>query len=515
MTRREFCAVLTAAMFFLAGGTRAARGAAADRTSGDEAAPFSFQWLKAKARALSQKAYVPPDEKLPAWVPADFDGYQAIRFRPQKALWAGQDVPFQVRFFHLGLYYKRAVRLHEVTGRLARPIRYVSAMFRFPPGLESHPGGEPSGFAGFRIHPKEDFDLDEVAFLGASYFRATGNEKQYGLSARGLAIDTGLPRPEEFPDFREFWLERPDARSDLLRVYALLDGPSVAGAYAFDIRTGEPTTMDVDATLFPRRQVERLGIAPMTSMFQYGKNDRRTADNFRPEVHDSDGLALLTGAGEWIWRPLVNPAALRVNSFLDENPRGFGLLQRERDFNNYQDDGARYHKRPSLWAEPLGVWGKGAVQLVEIPTEDETFDNIVAFWNPEDPIEPGHEAVFRYRLSWGAHAPSRPRTAEVLGTRLGRAGGLGRHQAIPGRKFVIDFKGGRLSGATRKDEAAPHIETSRGKISGIEVYFLSEVNAWRCAFDLVYDGKDPVNLRCFLADAKGALTETWMYQWTP
>jgi glucans biosynthesis protein len=515
VTRREFCIALMSAAFFAAAGKGFASPSALAGEDDPGAVPFSGEWLRAKARSLSKKPYMPPRDRLPAWVPVDWDDYQAIRFLPRKALWAGEDLPFQVRFFHLGIQYKRPVRINEVVKGFARPIPYGPGFFKFPRGLERRAGGEPPGFAGFRIHPEEDFDLDEVAFLGASYFRATGGQKQYGLSARGLAIDTGLPGPEEFPDFREFWLERPAADAKSLRVYALLDSPSTAGAYAFDIRTGERTIMEVEATLFPRRPIDRLGIAPMTSMFQHGENDRRHNDDFRPEVHDSDGLALWTGSGEWIWRPLVNPACLRVNSFLDDNPRGFGLLQRDRDFRSYQDDGARYHKRPSLWVEPLGPWGKGAVQLVEIPTDDEIFDNIVAYWNPAAAIEPGREAVFRYRLYWGADAPFRSGSAEVIATRLGKAGVLGKREVIPGRKFVIDFKGGRLPATGMEGGVVPVIWSSKGRIAIPEARPLRDLGAWRCSFDLVYAGKEPVDLRCYLADERGALTETWLYQWLP
>jgi glucans biosynthesis protein len=512
VTRREFCvAVISAVLSAAAGG----RGAFAEEAAGGGPVPFSRQWLLASARSLSRRPYTPPDERLPAWVPTDWDVYQAIRFRKEKALWAGEGLPFQVRFFHLGLYYKRPVRIYEVAGGAARPIPYSPDFFRFPRSLDGRRSGEPKGFAGFRIHPKENFELDEVAFLGASYFRATGGQKQYGLSARGLAIDTALPRPEEFPDFRAFWLERPAPDAQSLRVHALLDGPSTTGVYTFDIRTGERTVMEVEATLFPRRPIERLGIAPMTSMFQHAENDRRHNDDFRPEVHDSDGLALWTGAGERIWRPLVNPASLRVNSFLDDNPRGFGLLQRDREFNDYQDAGAYYHKRPSLWVEPLDAWGKGAVQLVEIPTDDEIFDNIVAYWNPAAPARPGSETTFRYRLYWGAEAPLRPSCAEAVATRLGRPGVLGKREVVKGRKFVIDFAGGRLAFLGRGANVAPVIQASRGKIAIPEVYPIKELSGWRLSFDLVYDGMETVDLRCFLTDGRDALTETWLYQWSP
>lgn len=472
MTRREFCTAVLWGVLSVVGGTGRA---AAQQTGG--AVPFSRDLLREKARSLSRQPYTPPDESLPAWVPIGWDEYQAIRFRPTKALWAKEDLPFQVRFFHLGLYYKRPVRIYEVSGGLAHPIAYSPALFQFPGSLDGRRAGEPRGYAGFRVHPRDDFERDEVSFLGASYFRATGGQKQYGLSARGLAIDTGMPRPEEFPDFREFWLERPAPGAQSLRVHALLDGPSVAGAYSFDITTGEKTVMDVEAALFPRCEIERLGIAPMTSMFQHGENDRRHNDDFRPEVHDSDGLALWTGAGERIWRPLVNPSSLNVNSFIDDNPRGFGLLQRDRNFNDYQDAGAYYHKRPSLWVEPLDAWGKGAVQLVEIPTDDEIFDNIVAYWNPAAPIRPGSEATFRYRLYWGAQPPFPPTCAETVATHLGRPGVLGKHEVLKGRKFVIDFVGGRLSGLRKGALVEPVIQASHGKIANTEVFPIKEWEA--------------------------------------
>lgn len=483
--------------------------------NGTKMMPFSRELLKARARSLSERPYVQPEEKLPAWVPIDWDAYQAIRFKPAKALWADKPLPFRVRFFHLGLYYRRPVQIYEVTDGFSRPIQYSRRLFQFPADIEKRRSGECPGFAGFRIHPKMDFDLDVVAFLGASYFRATGGQKQYGLSARGLAIDTGLPRPEEFPDFRAFWLERPGPDAQSLRLHALLDSPSVTGVYTFDIRTGERTVMDIEASLFFRRTVERLGIAPMTSMFRHGENDRRQNDDFRPEVHDSDGLALWTGAGERIWRPLVNPASLRVNCFIDQNPKGFGLLQRDRDFRDYQDDGACYHKRPSLWVEPLEPWGKGAVQLVEIPTDDEIFDNIVAYWVPAEPIPPGRETSFRYRLHWSEDAPFPPASAQVIATRIGKAGVLGKREPVRGCKFVVDFKGGRLSSLGKGDKVEPVIDTSRGRISIPAARPLEELGAWRCSFDCVYDGREAVDLRCYLADKQGALTETWLYQWCP
>jgi glucans biosynthesis protein len=477
---------------------------------------FSQEWLRAEAQRLSASPYQPPKAKLPEWVDGlDWDGYQSIRFNDDKSLWRDEELPFQARFFHLGLFFKRPVTLHEVIDGVAHPIHYSPELFSFGKlKVPKRPGD--LGFAGFRIHAKEDFARDMFSFLGASYFRAVGMSKQYGLSARGLAIDTGLNKIEEFPDFKAFWLERPQADADSVTIHALLDSPSVVGAYTFVVKTGEPTVMQVTAHLFPRKPIERIGIAPLTSMFQTGENDRRMSDDFRPEIHDSDGLALWTGSDEWIWRPLVNPAHMRVNSFLDENPRGFGLLQRDREFGHYQDDGAYYDKRPSLWIEPQGAWGKGAVQLVEIQTPDETFDNIVVFWNPSEPVEPGRELSYRYTMYWGANPPTQSPAARVIATRIGVGGIPGQKKKVASRKFVIDFRGGRLDHLAADAKVEAVITASRGTVTAAAARPIKELNGWRCNFDWILDGnREPVDFRCYLRDEEGALTETWLYQWTP
>lgn len=478
--------------------------------------PFSKEWLRAEAQRLSQKPFVAPDVKLPDWVAnLDWDGYQSIRFKSDHSLWRKEKLPFQARLFHLGLFFKHPVTISEVVDGVAHPIHFSPDLFEYGKKLKVPRSSADLGFAGFRVHTQENFDLDMFSFLGASYFRAVGGTKQYGLSARGLAIDTGMDRPEEFPEFRSFWLERPQPNSDTVTIHALLDSPSITGAYTFDVTPGGTTIMEVETHLFPRTAIERIGIAPLTSMYQHGENDHRVADDFRPEIHDSDGLALWTGADEWIWRPLVNPRFMRVNSYLDENPRGFGLLQRDRDFNNYLDDGAYYDKRPSCWVETIGAWGKGAVQMVEIATSDETFDNIVAFWNPAEPVEPGRELTFKYRLYWGSNIPIHTSAAEVIATRLGVGGIPGQKKTVPSRKFVIDFRGGRLGELVKDAKVEPVITTSRGKIIDPAARPIKELNGWRCNFDLVVEGGEPVDLRCFLRDEQGALTETWLYQWTP
>lgn len=303
-----------------------------------------------------------------------------------------------------------------------------------------------------------------------------------------------------------------------MTIYALLDGPSVTGAYRFLARKTGTVVMDVTAELFFRQPVERLGIAPLTSMYWYGENDRRKATDWRPEIHDSDGLALATGAGEHIWRPLVNPLRARANSFYDENPRGFGLMQRDRSFANYEDDGAFYDRRPGIWVEPLEQWGKGAVTLVELPTDDEIHDNIVAFWTPEVPVRAGESRRFSYRLHWRNHEPFPPdELAQVTATRIGEGGVPGQTAAGDSqkRKFVIDFAGGPLSYMEARFDVEAVVDASRGRPENPYVIKVVGSDRWRAVFDLPIDGEDPIDLRCFLRLGDETLSETWLYQYLP
>jgi periplasmic glucans biosynthesis protein len=480
---------------------------------------FDYAWLKGQARSLANGIYHPPVRHIPDAVKAlDWDQYQAIRYRADRALWAQIHRRFQVRFFHLGLYFQSPVRMYEVVEGQAQELAYNPTMFDYgKSGLQGSRLPQDLGFAGFRMHFHTDLERDVAAFLGASYFRAVGGERQYGLSARGLAIDCGMDRAEEFPMFTAFWLERPAPDAGTLTVYALMDSPSVAGAYRFDIAPAATLVMEVDAALYPREDIARLGIAPLTSMFQYGENDRRMANDWRPEIHDSDGLAMWSGSGEWIWRPLVNPASLRFNAFLDEHPRGFGLLQRDRHFDHYQDDGAFYDRRPSLWVEPKSDWGKGSIQLVEIPTVDETFDNIVAFWNPMHTPQPGQELLFNYRLHWGAHMPVRPSLAQVVATHTGLGGVVGQKRTYFSWRFVVDFAGGDLSMLGKDVKVEPVITASRGQIEIPSARPLDAVQGYRAMFDLkpTDDSLAPVDLRLYLSANGQPLTETWLYQWTP
>jgi glucans biosynthesis protein len=480
---------------------------------------FDYAVLKGAARALANAPYREATKLAPASLTSlDYDQYQAIRFKREQALWGQEERGFRIEFFHMGRGFKEPVRMYEVAGGKAREIKYRPDMFDFArSGVDTRALGSDLAFAGFRVHAATNWETDVAAFLGASYFRAVSSDmRQFGLSARGLAIDTAID-VEEFPRFVAFWFERPPEDSRTLVLYALMDSPSVVGAYRFTLTPGAPLVMDVDAAVYPRKAIRRLGIAPLTSMYQCGENDRRMANDWRPEIHDSDGLSLYTGNGEWVWRPLTNPVALRFNSYLDENPRGFGLLQRDRDFSHYQDDGVFYERRPSLWIEPKSGWGKGAVQLTELTTIDETFDNIVAFWNPAQPPQPGEELLYGYRMYWGTHMPVSPPLAHTVATRTGIGGVIGQKRQYFSWRFAVDFVGGELASLPERAEVEPVISVSRGGVEITSARPLAPIRGYRAMFDLKPpdDSTDPIDIRLFLRHNRQPLTETWIYQWTP
>ena len=481
-------------------------------------APFTPATVLDQARALAAEPFGSLNQPLPEVLAGlDHEQHGAIRFRRDMALWKGLDLNAEAQFFHLGARFRAPVHIYEVADSLAREVLYGGSLFDFGADGPVLDLPEDLGFAGFRLHAplnRPDF-FDEVAvFLGASYFRAIGRNQRYGISARGVAIDTGLPKDEEFPAFRRFWLERPAPGADGVVVHALLDGPSLSGAYGFRIRPGKTTVMEVEATLFPREAIELLGIAPLTSMFLFGPNDRRGVDDFRPGVHDSDGLQIWSGSGEWSWRPLVNPQALRLSLFGDSDPKGFGLMQRARDFAAYQDLEARYELRPSLWVEPLESWGSGHVRLIEIPSPREIYDNIVAFWVPREPVEAGSEWAFKYRLHWGAEPPARPDLGEVVATRVGLAGETEQEREAGLRKLVIDFAGGQLQDMPGNAALEAAVSALGGEVIAPLARKNDVTGGWRASFDLRPDGDGPVELRCVLRLADQTLTETWVYQWT-
>jgi glucans biosynthesis protein len=486
-------------------------------------APFSFEGLKAEAKSLASRPHAPPPSPAPEVLnKIDYDAHGKIRYKPDLAVWADGPSDYPVTFFHLGRYFQKPVRMHVVEGGRAREVVYSDTYFDMPADSPAHQLPQNSGFAGFRFQEKRGGKLDWrrndwVAFLGASYFRAIGELYQYGLSARGLAVDTAVfGRPEEFPDFTHVYLETPAAGSDTVTVCALLDGPSVCGAFRFRMTRGTAVVMEVEKALHLRRDVSRLGIAPLTSMYWYSEKAKPQAVDWRPEIHDSDGLAMWTGAGERIWRPLNNPPYTITSAFGDENPRGFGLMQRDRAFDHYLD-GVYYERRPSLWIEPIGAWGKGTIQLIEIPTDDEIHDNIVAMWVPAETARAGAALEFRYRMHWVAGEPYPQPRAAVLATRMGNGGQAGTARPRGVRKFMVEFAGPPL--ATLPSGVRPEVVlwASRGDFSYVRTEAVPNdvPGHWRAQFDLAVSGSEPVEMRCYLRNGAEVLSETWLYQYHP
>ena len=487
-----------------------------------EPGPFTFANVQQLARERAAHEYRQGSQNWPASLAnLTYDQYRDIRFRPASALWRGQAL-FEVQFFHRGYRVRQRVNVYEVTPAGAGLVEYSPRLFTFGHLLKTPKLSTEVGFAGFRIHyplQTPTYKDELLVFLGASYFRVLGRNMHYGASVRGLAIDTAAQSGEEFPTFTDFWLVRPQPNDRSLTIYALLDSRSVAGAYQFEVRPGEVTQVEVHCELYPRRTIAKLGVAPLTSMYLYGEDGTgRHFDDFRPQVHDSDGLMNETGHGQWIWRPLANPRELRVNRFVDEDPRGFGLVQRDRNFAHYEDVESQYQSRPSYWVQPLGNWGKGGVELVEIPSDEEIHDNMVAYWVPEQPVVAGKPLSFGYLLSAFAENPRWPPGGRVVTARSGNpAVGDNKGRFGPGaRRMLIEFAGGELEGMDGNQPVKAELSADNGQIDALTVQRVPQTGSWRIAFVVTPRAKKPVvDLRCYLTLYGEVLTETWVYQWTP
>ncbi len=514
--------LVKAAAAFVLTTTVAKKGFAADAMKLGPPVPFSFDSLKAMAQRMAGEPYTGPARPSPDIVAKiNYEAWGKIKFDMDHALFADGPGRFPVSFFHLGMFFRKAVEIHVVDAGSAREIIYDQSYFEMPEDSIAKKLPQGAGFAGLRIQEARDGALDWrkndwVAFLGADYFRAIGELRQYGLSARAVALDVAVAsEPEEFPDFTKFYINQAEAEDSLI-LYALLEGPSIVGACRFALTRTKSVTIDVDQVLFVRADVARFGLAPLNSMYWFSETKKGTGIDWRPEVHDSDGLALWMGTGERVWRPLNNPPRVTTSSFADENPRGFGLLQRDRCFDHYLD-GVYYDRRPSLWVEPTGAWGKGAVQLVEIPTDDEIHDNIVAMWVPEKAATAGSEVNLSYRLYWAADEPFPAELARCVATRLGKGGQPGQPRPQGVRKFMVEFKGPPLKALPFGVKPEPVLWASRGTFS----YIFTEAvpddvpGHWRAQFDFTVGGVEPVEMRLFLRAGETILSETWLYQYLP
>ncbi|TCT35276.1 glucan biosynthesis protein [Martelella mediterranea] len=479
---------------------------------------FSFDKLTEQMRVKASKPYSAPAENVPeAFQKLDYDGYRAVRYDPNKAIWRDRSA-FQLHVFPLGWLFKTPVDIYEVAGGEAEKQVFSADDFIFQPPLNpaDFSGVELPGVAGFRINyplNRPDVSDELISFLGSSYFRALGEGNIYGLSARGLAVNTATPSGEEFPRFSAFYVVRPETGTEKITVFAALDGPSVTGAYRFIITPGMNTRMEVTARLFFRNEIERLGVAPMTSMYLFGPANHHAFDDYRERVHDSEGLKIVRADGTELWRSLHNGKKLANSYFSETSPRAFGLYQRHRDFEDYQDAEAHYERRPSLLVEPLSDWGEGNISLVEIPTDKEVNDNIVCFWQPKEKPQAGGSAEYSYRLTWGAIEEDRSRLARVVEVRSGEGGVSGGNSADGVRKLIVDFAGGALDDAVASAKISERLHVTNGEVVHSTVSAIRNENIWRLAIDIKPDGDKPVEIVGALTNGDRDISEVWLYQW--
>ncbi len=512
---------------------------------------FALGEVEAKARQLAEKPYENPDESVPAFLRAiTKQQWDSLSFKPDHALWKNSGLPFEVGFYHPGFIYNRTVAINVVTNGGSERIPFSHEMFNpGDPALTEQIGKANLNFAGFALRyrpPGSDGEGEgeEIAiFLGASYFQSVGRHSRFGLYARALALNTALPDGEEFPYFREYWLVKPKPGDASLILYALLDSPSMVGAYRLEIVPGTSTVMNVESRLFQRQGAklpQKIGLAPLTSMFLYSETTNGKPGDYRPEVHNSDGFLFRTGKDGWTWRPLNNPARLTVDSFPMPNPQGFGLMQRDGNFDHYQDLGARFDQRPSLWVEPRGDWGSGHLELIEIPGTEDFNTNIVAFWVPDlpdnKPASNGNAAekkpagapslALSYRLYWMTPGTCPHQLGRAMDTRMVKS------PANDAVTFIIDFAGEELNALPSDTGLASAVETTeQAPLIDKQIQKNPVTGGWRLTlkFRLPQEGvveslfsarSGPPRFRfnAFLKKGENLtepLTETWHFDFTP
>lgn len=466
------------------------------------------------AERLSRAPHRDPSMRLaPPFDALTYDSFRAIRPREGGAAGIPLGSGYSADLLPPGFYFRDKVDIEITQGGGLQSVGFDPGLFSYgaryfegTPALSDDERGG-MGFSGLRLRaPYRAPGISDEFFVtqGASYFRAVSRDTLYGLSCRALAIGTGGNGPEEFPLFTRLRLG--EATGGAARLDALIESPSVTGAAELRIAPGEPTIVDVDLVLFPRVTVQDVGIAPLTSMYLKGPLRAAVADDFRPRVHDSDALEIVNGAGERLWRPLSNPAALQTSSFVDDGPSGFGLVQSPRSFAAFEDPEAAYHRRPSAWVEPRGDWGAGQVMLVEIPTDDEFFDNIVAFWRPDAPLAAGGTYRFSYRVHIGAQPT--PRVEDGIRIVQSRSGLV--HDR-PGRlQYVVDFEGPGAEALT------PFLQTSAGEVDGVSAYQIPDRGHLRVGFQFDPGSAAVAELRLVLRDqGRSPKSPVWLHRWTP
>lgn len=499
ISRRNLLARLAAAL-----GTLALPPLAAGQTRGER---FSQAVVLAEARELAARPFSPPPLVPEPLLALDYDQYRSIRYRKQAAIWGSSTPRFSIEMFAPGNLFTTGVDLVVVENGEAFSVPVETDSFEAPTEEIAELLASVDKVAGFRLHyplNTPEYQDEFIVFQGASYMRAVSAGQLYGVSARGLAIDVAEPTGEEFPVFRKFWIERPSARSDSIVVHALLDSQRVAGAYRFGIYPGDPTRLDVEVTLFARETLTHIGLGALTSMFLFGGMDAPDIPDYRNAVHDSSGLAMLTGQGEYLWRPLNNPQTLQISAFVDNNPKGFGLVQRQRRLEDFEDLQANYHRRPSTWVSPRGTWGPGQIVLVEIPTRSEANDNIVAYWRPDTPLEPESPFNFTYQLTWPDDSTLPGNIARITRTAYGLK------LATEFQQIVVDY--GNLPTAVVVDDITFDVMIGSGTLLEMLV---EPRGATGARLYLTFDpqGAEMSEIRVQPRHQGGSIGETLLYRW--
>ncbi len=472
-----------------------------------EGKPFSHQTVIDLAKQLSLSPYQAPESAPPILQQLDYSDYRQIQFKKESAIWKKSQLPFSIELFSPGYLYKDLIHIDIVESGQSFPITVKPDAFTTPRPEISTILSALSRYAGFRLHfpvNNKSYADEFVVFQGASYFRVVSKGQLYGTSTRGLAINIAQSKGEEFPLFKRFWVERPANKQGNIVVHALLDSDSVTGAYRFGIYPGNPSHMDVSVELFPRKEIAHLGIAPLTSMFMHNVMTPPQQTDYRPAVHDAEALAVTLSNGEHLWRPLTNPKRLQISAIKDSGLKGFGLIQRHRQFEDYQDLEANYHRRPSVWVTPLNNWGDGQVQLVEIPSDSEGNDNIVSYWQPEKPLAPGEQYTYNYRLSWPNDISPMKNKVRIVRSALGNK------LFSPHKEVVLD-----LSTLTEDQlaNATIHASVSDGKVIETRLQHNPNIAGGRLFMTFDPEEAEQIEIRIQLMQEDTPLAETFLYRW--
>ncbi|MDH0449116.1 glucan biosynthesis protein G [Shewanella sp. GD04112] len=478
----------------------------ADSTPEKKAKAFSHDTVIELAQQLAQKPFKEARKAPKELIDLDYATYGKINYQENAAIWGGTPTKFSVQLFAPGFLYKNLVDIDVVENSQALPIELTESSFSVPNGAIEKLLTQVGQYAGVRLHyPINDDEVKDefIMFQGASYFRTLSKGQIYGLSNRGLAIDVAQPKGEEYPLFKRFWVERPSKYQTAIVVHALLDSQSVTGAYRFGIYPGAPTRVEVDVTLFPRRDIAHVGLAPLTSMFLYGGLDTSDKPDYRPAVHNSEGLQIDRGNGERLWRPLNNPNKLQISAFGDEDIKGFGLIQRHRNFDYYQDLTANYQQRPSAWIEPLNDWGKGQLVLLEIPSSAETNDNIVTYWEPQGGLKQGEPYRYSYRITASNDSPSANTKARVVRSSKGQ-------KQAKGKELLIDYSNIKPQDI---ENIVIDASISKGKILSSRIVAHPDINGARVFVTFEPESTNVAELRIQLRKDEKPVAATWLYRW--